>query len=172
MEALEKHQEQQAAELRAASAAPTLAPAPAPDPLIDPLPAASLQSAPFDADSFAQHPFFHECAVAAAADDPDVLLEAQEGAVQADSDDEGVLAELAVAFGGLADRAAELDAYLRSEVRGAQLEYDHHLRSLHMFLCFCVSSRCLLSVALVFDKLIVGCCSGIASLHRISLHFS
>jgi hypothetical protein len=124
-EALERHGEQQAAELRIASAAPTLAPTPAPDPLLVPYPHTSLQSAPFTAAAMQQHPFFGECAAAAAAQDPDVLLARDEGAMQADSDDEVVLATLANAFGGLADRAAELDAYLRAEVRERLCTYAH-----------------------------------------------
>jgi hypothetical protein len=102
--------------MRAAAQAATLASAPVPDPLHMPVPNTDVQRAGFTPDDLKRHPFFRETLAAAEAGDPDWLAPVED-AVENDSDSETVLASLAVAFGGLYERAAELDAYLQHEVR-------------------------------------------------------
>jgi hypothetical protein len=101
--------------MRAAAQAATLASAPVPDPLHMPVPNTDVQRAGFTPDDLKRHPFFRETLAAAEAGDPDWLAPVED-AVENDSDSETVLASLAVAFGGLYERAAELDAYLQHEV--------------------------------------------------------
>lgn len=114
-DAIARHTDLQALEMRAASQAATLASAPAPDPLHKPVPSSDFQGAGFTPDDLKKHPFFRETLAAAEAGDPDTLAPVED-AVEEDSDNETVLASLAVAFGGLYERAVELDAYLQHEV--------------------------------------------------------